>query len=309
MLPTVDAILTMAAEVDNGTRISTARCPASSCRDMLKFGFIKQVPSAYARDMCGGVAAYVAEQGAQFVDGTGFESTGGVVGEPYVNMLPETHTVDEAKAVLTQLRDAGANVLMVCTNTVSATQIVEAQEALDYAPLHTAALNSNTGAGWPEDVRAGWWQGEFWGSPTTWAPTSSVWGEFTGLTAQNFTSRYRGRFSLEPTSNDAAAFATLTALSAAIEAAGSISTNDVHAAMEALDIQEFFVPTPGEYICHPSIQNPGAIEVYVDMIFPGGIECLNSAIIYSKLKDMDILPGIGAHPLRRVRFELSFRSF
>jgi hypothetical protein len=232
-LSTIDAILAVASEVDSGIRNSSERCPAPTCRQRLKFGFVVTAGSGYARGMCGPAAARAVEGGAAVVLDPSNNST-------LLLEVSGSHSVEEAEAALSQLRDAGANVLIACMTMVSAKRLAEARETIDWSPVSVSALVSSTGESWLDDMQAGWWQGENWQSPTGWAPASERVGGYTGMRAKDFASRYRERFGTETSGNAAAAFASFSALAYAIEEAGTLDTRDVAAALVAADFPEFY---------------------------------------------------------------------
>jgi ABC-type branched-subunit amino acid transport system substrate-binding protein len=233
MWSTLTAIAVAASEVDTGARPSTARCAAPSCRSSLKVAFVVMSNSGFGMSMCKG-----AERKARELQFSIVEDTDGTA---LMTMVPRGLSVEFAKGVLSTLRAAGANVIIECSTASVARTMLEGEEELDYTPLTHSGVTSASGTGWGDDVNAGWWQGEYHHSPTGWAPTSPVVGEFSGLDSPTFAAKFRARFDMDASANSATVYSLLAALSAAIEGAGTLDTAAVALFLEGMDTNEFYI--------------------------------------------------------------------
>ena len=88
------------------------------------------------------------------------------------------------------------------------------------------------------DVAAGWWQGEYLFSPGSWAPTSPIVGEFSGISSPEFAERFLLRTGEPAASNDATVYSMLSVLCDAIERAGTLDTHSVATALEETNLTE-----------------------------------------------------------------------
>jgi hypothetical protein len=143
---------------------------------------------------------------------------------------------------MAEFRRKNVTVIVGCTYEVTARAIIAALEKLDYAPFAFLSTSSVSNAAWGESFTSGgWWQGAYAIGETPWFVTRAERGEFTNMTSMEFVARYVARHGgTGPSYQGIAPLAALCALCVAIEAANSLVTEAVKAALENLQLREFY---------------------------------------------------------------------
>jgi hypothetical protein len=137
------AIAAAADEIDAGTREPMAgRCEASSCKASLQVGVIR-ADAVFP-------AACAIETPQQVAD-AGLAMTMGADGEILLPIVATSPQVDDVIQALTQLRDAGTNVLVGCTYAPTGRVIIEALEMMDWSPLAVVLTSTVTAASFAHD--------------------------------------------------------------------------------------------------------------------------------------------------------------
>jgi hypothetical protein len=227
----IQKLAATANAIDAGLYSSPSRCPRP-CMEVLKVGFI-QADAVFTIGTCVHTVQQVIDAGLQMAPGANGE-------DHLITTVPKVPTLEATMNALRELRDSGVNVLVGCTYSSTGQQIIAALEELDFSPLAVVLTSTITTASYDTDVESGWWQGEYILGTTPWHHTSPVVGEFSGIDSPTFASRYLDRFGAQPGYNDALMYGGAVALAAAIEAAGTLNTNDVAEALRALDLTEFY---------------------------------------------------------------------
>ena len=159
---------------------------------------------------------------------------------PLTAVFPSSPTVEEMKAKLQLLQDAGVNVIVAATYPAEAYVLLEALEQMDYSPLTTSVTITVQLDEYREKIEQGWWQGEYVIGGVTWHPTLNTYGDFSQVSSATWGERYTERWDTVPDHNAAATYCGACVLGAAIEDADSLDTDLVAGAIRRMDMQEFF---------------------------------------------------------------------
>jgi hypothetical protein len=133
-------------------------------------------------------------------------------------------------------------VIVGCTYYDTAVMLVDALEVMQWTPLAVVvseAVGNNNA--WTLAVRDGWWQGELLMGNVVWHRSLAVRGAISNMTSSEFATRYRdANQGEEVTYHGAANFAVGVAYAAAIEQAQSLEPYAVAAALESINVPEFY---------------------------------------------------------------------
>jgi hypothetical protein len=239
--PAIEAIADAADRIDAGLDPSTARCAAPSCKASLRAGFVSGPTNLFKG--CTRPAAQIAfELGLQPVAGVDevgiTDWTGGY--EPMVSICGTTGSIEAMIDVLRPFQEAQVDVLFIITYPRECTTALAALEQMDYAPKSVACALTVQTAEYSQAIDAGAWIQEYVLGPVVWDKSITSYGQFSQLTSAEFGAIYEERFK-EPSSHlPAAAYTALCALGHAVETAGSLETAAVTAALNDMNLQEFF---------------------------------------------------------------------
>jgi len=140
--------------------------------------------------------------------------------------------VDELKTALEPLINAGVTILVSTGYNTTQWTLVQAMMALDYTPLAAVCTVSYIPS----------WEGEYLFHPSAWSADRPVRGTWSGLTSSEFASRFASKFGADaPLSyQGAGAFGGAAALSAAVEAAGTLDSETVARRLYSMRFDEFY---------------------------------------------------------------------
>ena len=217
------ALHEVATAIDSGSRPGNARCQSPNCHASIKIGAITRDYSAY-RAMC----THAMEDAA----GHGFAIV------PIIREVTGSMTYAEGKTAIQELISEGANVFVYVGDGKNQGPLLKAQEELNWSPLANILQWSME-----DDVINGYWQGDqiiksgtgfFPGNPGD--PV-----DFAGFNSATFAGNYSNRWLGGDTSDHhSGAWMAMTLLSAAIERAGSIATEDVKVELERTNIKTIY---------------------------------------------------------------------
>jgi len=144
-------------------------------------------------------------------------------------------TVQEAKAVLSPMQAAGIDIIVGCLYQPQHARIVTALQELRYSPKAMVLIELDAAEGYSEEY-------EYILAPSPWHPSMPGGvGAFSNLTSMQFAAKYSQRFMGDtPSYHAASMFASLCALAAAIENAGTLETSAVAEQLRALSLIEFY---------------------------------------------------------------------
>ena len=217
------ALHEVATAIDTGARPGNARCQAPNCHATIKVGAITRDYGAY-REMCTPAITYAAGHGFAIV--------------PVVREVTGSMTYAEGKTAIQELIAEGANVFVYCGDGKHQVPLIKAQEELDWSPLANILQWSLE-----QDVVNGYWQGDqIIKSGTAFFPGDSTADvDFAGVNSATFAAAYGNRWVGGNTADHhSGAWMAMTLLSAAIERAGSIVTEDVVAELEQTNIKTIY---------------------------------------------------------------------
>ena len=136
---------------------------------------------------------------------------------------------------LSGLRARGVNALIGCTYYATGVAMLESLERLDYSPLYVALCTTVDQPAYASKVASGWWQGTLIAGISVWHPSLPGVGSLSGMSSSEFAQQYADRYGgAVPTYQAAATFAAGVALTAAVEAADSLNSTKVAAALRTL---------------------------------------------------------------------------
>ena len=207
-------------------------------------GFI-QADYLFTRLQCDFGPGNAAEAGLRVVN-----TTNPVVEISYTGgQYPTDAEMDRA---LTTFRDAGVNVIIGCTMYETGIAMVNSLERLNYSPYAVTHSNSRPSVFTPQII-GGYWQGEYLLGPTPWHRSRPGVGSVSGLTSEDYYSRYTASYNEAEAGNWAGAwnFGLGLAYVDAIERAQSLETDDVARALRDADFTDFM----GRVVFDPNNQN------------------------------------------------------
>jgi len=231
------------------------------CRASLKLGFVRESGDVGLAGFCDSFAYEAAAKGVGATEGA----------FPTAVVQPDADDAS-VEQVLAGIRAAGANVLVLCLNFGSFSTVIRALQRIDWTPLATLAgggvMNSPEFA---ESLARGWWQGEYAIGTTGWHWKLPGTGAFSGMSASTFRDSMYNRFFLAPNEQAAGQFAQCLMLVAAIEAAQSLSSDAVAAAMARLHVDDILGnlsyradyrlnAAPGMALQHPQGGEPSIVH-------------------------------------------------
>jgi hypothetical protein len=221
------AVAAAADVIDAGlsTSVDQTRCGTGpgSCKSSIRVGFI-QADALYTKTNC------VAAPG--WADEYDLTTARDADGEPLTVTVPKAPSIEETILALTELQDSGVNVVVGCTYSSTGFKIIEALE--HYSPLSLVITATVDGSAYSDKIESGWWQGEYVLGPAPWTKNAPLVGEFSGLDSPQFAEKYRDRFGDYPVYQAASSYAAISTLCAAIEAAGTLESVQVAAAMRGM---------------------------------------------------------------------------
>ncbi len=166
----------------------------------------------------------------------GAEHWAGEYGLSVLRVEAYSQDITDVTDLLSGLRDLNPDVFLGAGYFDDALLFVRAAKALDFNP---AAMVLTVGPTDPALIDEVGEDANFLIGPTQWEATMSYQGDYFG-SASDYAERYAEEWGGPPTYQAASATAAALALQLAIEAAGSLNTEDVRAALRELDTNTFF---------------------------------------------------------------------
>eukprot|EP00966_Prymnesium_polylepis_P027776 641962-Prymnesium_polylepis.2 len=225
----IRGILDAAALIDAGeAEVDEGNCPRPNCSNSLLAGFIRSERSPRMCDLAEELWSSGGFRVAKRADGSWLEHS-----------LARSSIAEDAKAALAEHQAAGVNVLVSCTYEPEARALINVMEAMNYSVFaFITSVGVSGGFTWSVQEH-GWWQGEYTLGTAVWDYRVPTRGVFSGLTSEEFRTRYRARWNGEVDYRGASQFAAYCVLAAAVEAAGTLDTEAVRMTLQRMHLSEF----------------------------------------------------------------------
>jgi len=174
-----------------------------------------------------------------------------------LHVEPYSEDITDVTGILSELMDLDPDVFLGAGYFNDALLFVNAAKSLDFNP---AAMVLTVGPTDPEFLDEVGADANFLIGPTQWEATMSYRGDYFG-SASDYAARYAEKWGGPPTYQAASGTAAAVALQLAIEAAGSLDTDDVRAALRDLDASTFYGRISFDETGKNAARPMGAIQV------------------------------------------------
>ncbi|MCY4114647.1 MAG: amino acid ABC transporter substrate-binding protein [Chloroflexi bacterium] len=188
----------------------------------------------------------------------GAEHWAGEYGLSVLRVEAYSQDITDVTDIVSRLRDLEPDVFLGAGYFNDALLFVRAAKALDFDP---AAMVLTVGPTDPALIEEVGEDANFLIGPTQWESTMSYRGAYFG-SASDYAERYAAKWGGPPTYQAASGTAAALALQLAIEAAGTLNTDDVRAALRDLDASTFFGQISFDETGKNAARPMGAIQIH-----------------------------------------------